>query len=217
MSGHEFAPGNSASDYESQAYSEQLFEPSSLLSEFQQRQETLTSFVSAEVGAYYFHQAICTKLVQAGRLPRDVPFENGTHRVYSPISYDPEPGNSEERRFIKLAKHLGAEGVEVPILAVATSAELEQRTPVPKERSFSRSELLLVHGAMQKRTQSGASQNALIELFMSRPATDEVVQRYRDKQQSYLGWLRIAASELKMPLQLRPYYPKIQAYDIYPQ
>lgn len=217
MSGHEFAPGNSASDYEPQAYSDQLFEPSSLLTEFRQRQETLASFVDAEVGAYYFHQAICARIVQLGRYPRDVPFENGTRRVYSAINHDPEPGDSDKRRFIRVAKHVGAEGVEIPMLVVATPTELEKRLPVTKERSFWRSELLLVHGALQKRAVTGTSQNSLVELFMGRPATDEVVQQKLDRQQEYIGWLSIAASELRMPKQLRPYYPGAQTYNICPQ
>lgn len=217
MSGHESASGNSAPDYEPQPYSEQSFEPSSLLTEFQQRQEALTSFIDAEVGAYYFHQAVCARIVQRGRYPRDVAFENGTRRVYAAINYDPEPGNSEERRFIRLAKHMSAEGIEVPMLTAATLTELEQRLPVPKERSFWRSELLLVHGALQKRSVSGTSQNSLFELFLSHQVADEVIQQKRDRQREYIGWLRIAASELKMPKQLRPYYPGAQAYNICPQ
>lgn len=217
MSGHEFVPGNSASEYEPQAYSEQLFEPSSLVSEFRQRQEVLTSFIDAEVGAYYFHQAICAKIVKLGRYPRDVPFENGIHRIYPAINYDPEPGNSEKRRFIRLAKHVGTEGIEIPMLAATTPTELENRLPVAKERSFSRSELLLVHGAMQKRAVTGTSQSGLLELFLSHPVTDEVVQHRRDRQREYVGWLSIAAAELRMPKQLRPYYPGTQAYNISPQ
>jgi hypothetical protein len=219
MSGHESAPGNSASDYEPQAYSEQLFEPSSLLTEFRQRQETLASFVDVEVGAYYLHQAVCARIVQLGRYPRDVPFENGIRRVYSAINHDPEPGNSEKRRFIKVAKHIGAQGVEIPMLTAATPIELEQRLPVTKDRSFWRSELLLIHGALQKRAVTGTSQNSLLELFLGHPTTDEVVQQKRERQQEYIGWLRIAASELKMPnrtpKQLRPYYP--ETYNICPQ
>ncbi len=210
MGSAEFAPGNNASEFEQYAYSEQLFEPTSILAEFQRRQQVLGDFVTAEVGAYYLHQSIGAHIVKTQGFPREISHDNGIRRYFPQINYDPVPGDSDERRLVRLGVHIGPQGIEIPLLAVATLEEAERRRPTPPERSYVRGQMLLVHQALQERSNAVNPPRNLIDLFVS---NDLTVQQQLKEQREYIGWLRAIAGYMEVPKRsvMRPYQPP--AYD----
>ena len=195
----------SASGFDQPAYGDQLFDPSTLVSEYERRSRLLGEFIATEAGAFYVHQAVTQELAKRDGPPHEAPSNGGVNRLYRQINYDPEPGNSEKRRWLQLGLHVTSKGLEIPLLSVSHAPSTDC-PDIPKPKKYVRGEIVLVHQLLQNAPGNMGSRS-MFDAFMGQAPDSDWVQERVMKQRTYVGWLRIAAEQVGIPRMFKPYRP----------
>lgn len=192
MSGAEsYAFGPDASNFDQRPYGEQSFDPALFSQEFARRQQRFGEFITGEVRAFRLHQNITRELVSEYGEPQYLPREDGSfYRMYQEINYDPDPSDSDQRRFIKVGERITSQGVVIPNLSVSRPAERQYN--LPPEAKFNREAIKLVHDMLQgKAPAKGARGYA--DAFMSQSSHSLWTETQLATQKGYTGWLEVVA------------------------
>jgi hypothetical protein len=198
---HAFGPG--ASDFEQLPYNERAFDHTLLGQEFFQRQKLFGDFMRSEVGAFHLHQAVTAGLNARQGEPQYVEQSDGSlRRYYSYVNYDPVPGDSDQRRFIRLGEHITPQGIHVPLMSVARMHEAERG--LRPASSFVRREMGQVHNILQGGI-SAPGTRSLMEMFIGQDSRGEWVQEQLALQKDYIYWLRAVAAYIGVPPVMRQF------------